>query len=62
MHSLSNFGRLASPEKVHHSSKFSPFVNNGSHHSLLEPQSLRNDFITLSRLIDISDFLCQLFL
>ncbi len=28
--SWSNFGRPATPEKVHHCSKFSPFVDNGS--------------------------------
>ncbi len=49
--SWSNFGWPATPGKVHHCSKFSPFVVNGSDCVLLESQSLRNGFITLSRLI-----------
>ncbi len=31
-------------QKVHHCSKFSPFVDNGSDHGSLESQSLRNGF------------------
>ncbi len=48
--SWSNFGRPATPGKVHHCYKFSPFVDNGSDRGSLESQSLRNGFITLSRL------------
>ncbi len=33
LRSWSNFGRPATPEKVHHCSKFSPFVDNGSDHA-----------------------------
>ncbi len=51
LRSWSNFGRPGTPGKVHHCSKFSPFVDNGSDRGSLESQSLRNDFITLSRLI-----------
>ncbi len=40
LRSWSNFGRSATPGKVHHCSKFSPFVDND--HSSLESQSLRN--------------------
>lgn len=58
----SNFGRLATPGKDHHSSKFLPFVYNDSHCGSLDSQSLRNDFISLSRLIDINDFVSQPFL
>ncbi len=50
LRSWSNFGRLATPGKVHHCSKFSPFVDNGSDRGSPESQSLRNGFITLSRL------------
>lgn len=39
-----------------------PFVDNGAHHGSLEAQSLRNGFVTLSRLIDVCDFVCHLFL
>lgn len=56
MHSWSNFGRSASPGKIHCCSKFSPIVYNGSHCGSLEPKSLGNGFVTHSRLIDISDF------
>lgn len=56
MHSWSNFGRSATPGKVHPSSVFSPFVHNSSHCGSLESQSLRDGFITLSRLIDVNDF------
>ncbi len=42
---------LATPGKVHHCSKFSLFVDNGSDRGSLELQSLRNSFITLSKLI-----------
>ncbi len=54
LRSWSNFGRLATPGKVHHCSKFSPFVDNGSDRGSLESQSLRNGFITLSRLIHVN--------
>ncbi len=47
LRSWSNFGRPATPGKVHHCSKFSPFVDNGSDCGSLESQSLRNGFITL---------------
>ncbi len=40
LHSCSNFGRPATPGKVHHCSKFSPFVDNGSDRSLLCPKAL----------------------
>ncbi len=59
---LSNFGRPATPGKVHHCSKFSPFVDNGSDCGLLESQSLRNGFITLSRLIHVNNLVSHLFL
>ncbi len=36
-----NFGRPATSGKVHHCSKFSPFVDNGSDRGSLESQSLR---------------------
>lgn len=45
------------PGKVHHCSEFSLFVHNGSHRGSLEPQSLRNGFVTP----DVNDFLSQLF-
>ncbi len=51
LRSWRNFGRLATPGKVHHCSKFSPFVDNGFDRGSLESQSLINGFITLSRLI-----------
>ncbi len=60
--SWSNFGRPATPGKVHHCSKFSPFVDNGSDRGLLESQSPRNGFITLSRLIHVNYFVSHLFL
>ena len=41
---------------------FSPFVDNGSHCGPLEPQSLRNGFVTFSRLIDVDYFVSRLFL
>ncbi len=50
----SNFGRPATHEKVHHCSKFSLFMDNGSDCGLLESQSFRNGFITLSRLIHVN--------
>ncbi len=58
----SNFGRPATPGKVHHCSKFSPFVDNGSDRGSLESQSLRNGFISLSRLIHVNYFVSHLFL
>ncbi len=60
--SWSNFGRPATPGKVHHCSKFSPFVDNGSDCGSLESQSLRNGFITLSRLIHVNYFVSHMFL
>lgn len=58
MRSWSNFGRPASPE----TSEFSSFVDDGSHRDSLESESLRNDFETLSRLIDVNGFVSYLFL
>ncbi len=60
--SWSNFGRPATPGKIHHCYKFSPFVDNGSDSGSLESQSLRNGFITLSRLIQVNYFVSHLFL
>ncbi len=60
--SWGNFGRPVTPGKVHHCSKFSPFVNNGSHCGSLESERFRNGFITFSRLIDLNYFLSRLFL
>ncbi len=57
-----SFGRPATPGKVHHCSKFSLFVDNGSDRGPLESQSLRNGFITLSRLIYVDYFVSHLFL
>ncbi len=54
LRSWGNFGRPATPGKVHHCSMFSPFVDNGSHCGSLESQSFRNGFITFSRLIDLN--------
>ncbi len=62
LRSWSNFGRPATPGKVHHCYKFSPFVDNGSDHGSLESQSRRNCFITLSRLIHVNYFVSHLFL
>ncbi len=62
LRSWSNFGRPATPGKVHHCSKFSPFVDNGSDRGSLESQHLRNAFITLSRLIHVNYFVSHLFL
>jgi len=62
LRSWGNFGRSATPGKVHHCSMFLPFVDNGSHCGLLESQSFRNGFITFSRLIDLNYFLSHLFL
>ncbi len=58
----SHFGRPATPGKVHRSSKISPLVDNGSDRGSLESQSLRNGFITLSRLIHVNYFVSHLFL
>ncbi len=60
--SWSNFGRPSTPGKVHHWSKFSSFVDNGSDRGSLESQSLSNGFITLSRLIHIIYLVSHLFL
>ncbi len=46
----------------HHSSKFSPFVDNGSERGSLESQSLRNGLLTLSSLIHVKYFVSHLFL
>ncbi len=62
LRSWSNFGCPATPGKVHHCSKFSPFVYNESDHGSLESQSLRNGCITLSRLIHVNYFGSNLFL
>ncbi len=62
LRSWSNFGRPATPGKVHHCYKFSPFVDNGSDRGSLESQSLRNGFITLSTLIHVNYFVSHLFL
>ncbi len=62
LRSWSNFGRPATPGKDHHCYKFSPFVDNGSDRGLLESQSLRNGFITLSILIHVNYFVSHLFL
>ncbi len=62
LRSWSNFGWPATHGKVHHCYKFSPFVNNGSDRGSLESQSLRNGFITLSRLIHVNYFVSHLFL
>ncbi len=62
LRSWGNFGRPATPGKVHHCSMFSPFVDNGSHCGSLESQSFRNGFITFSRLIDLNYFRSHLFL
>ncbi len=56
------FGWPATPGKVQHCSMFSPFVDNGSDCGSLEYQSLRNGFITLSRLIHVNYFASHLFL
>ncbi len=55
-------GQPLTPGKVHHCSTFSPFVDNGSDHGSLESQSLRNSFITLSRLINVNYFVAHRFL
>ncbi len=57
-----NFGRSTTPGKVHHCSKFSPFVNNGSDCGSLESQNLRNDFMNLFRLIHVNYFVSHLLL
>ncbi len=54
---LSDFG-----DWLHHCSKFSLFVDNGSDRGPLESQSLRNGFITISRLIHVNYFVSHLFL
>ncbi len=42
LRSWSNFGRPATPGKVHHCHKFSPFVDNGSDRGSLESKALEN--------------------
>ncbi|KAL3976498.1 mitochondrial import inner membrane translocase subunit TIM8 [Sarotherodon galilaeus] len=49
-------------KRVHHCSILSVFVYNGSHHGSTESQSLKNGFVTLSTLPDVSDFVSQLIL
>ncbi len=56
LRSRSYFGRPATPGKVHHCSKFSPFVYNGSDRGSPEFQRLINGFIPLSRLIHVNYF------
>ncbi len=60
LRSWSNFGRTATPGKVHHCYKLSPFVDNGSDRGSLESQSLRNSFISLSKLIHVNYFVSHL--
>lgn len=57
LHPWSNFGWPAITGKVHHCSMFSPFVDNIFYCGSLESQTLKNDFITFSRLIDLNYFL-----
>lgn len=52
-----DFRRQATPRK-----EGSPFVNNNSHFGLLKSQSVRNDLIIHSRLIDVNDFVSHMFL
>ncbi len=52
LRSWSNFGRPTTTV---------PFVDNGSERGSLESQSLRNGFITLSRLIHVNYFVSNLF-
>ena len=47
---------------VHHLSMFSTFVDNGCHCGSLESQRLRNSFVTLFTLMDVSDFVSHLIL
>ncbi len=56
LRSRSYFGRPATPGKVHHCSKCSPFVDKGSDRGSLESQRLINGFIPLSRLIHVNYF------
>ncbi len=56
-----NFGKMTAPGKVPRS-KFSPCVDNVSDRGSLESQSLRNVFLTLSRLIHVNYFVSHLFL
>ncbi len=62
LRSWSNFGRPASPGKVHHCSKFSPFMDNGSVHGSLDSQSFRNGSVAFFRLVHINYFVSHLFL
>lgn len=62
MHPWGNFGRLTTPAKVHHCSKFLPFLNNGSRRGSLESQSFRNGFVNLFRLRDVNEFVSHLLL
>lgn len=52
---------LVSQSLLGHFVLFSPFVDNGSHCGSLESRSLRNSFVTLSRLIDANGFVCVAF-
>ncbi len=56
-----NSGKMTAPGKVPRS-KFSPCVDNVSDRGSLESQSLRNVFLTLSRLIHVNYFVSHLFL
>lgn len=49
MHSWGNYGQPATPGKLQHCSKSSPFVDNDSDCGLLKSQSLRDGFGTLDR-------------
>uniref|UniRef100_A0A0E9TKM1 Uncharacterized protein n=1 Tax=Anguilla anguilla TaxID=7936 RepID=A0A0E9TKM1_ANGAN len=44
-----------------HCSKCSPFGDNGGHYGSVEAQSLRNGFVTLSRLIYFNSVFPHLF-
>ena len=52
-----NVCRVATLGRTHHCSKYSPFGDNGCAYGLVEPQRLRNGFVTLSRLIQQVFFL-----
>ncbi len=58
--SWSIFGRPATPGKVHHGSKLSPFVDNVSDCGSLQSQSLRNGFNPLQ--IHVNYYVSHLFL
>lgn len=58
---LYNSGSPAEPGKPHHSSIFSLFMDYVSCWGLLEFQSLKNVFVTVSRMIDLNYFVSQVF-